>query len=88
MSTMLSVRLDRKTEGLLGRLARKKGRRKSDVVREALLALADKEALSLEPARPYDALAHLIGSVRGGRPDLSARTGERFRRLLATRRRR
>jgi hypothetical protein len=88
MSTMLSVRLDRKTEGLLGRLAREKGRRKSDVVRDALLALASKEALSPEPTRPYDALAHLIGSVRGKRPNLSTRTGARFRSLLAERRRR
>lgn len=88
MSTMLSVRLDRQTEGLLGRLARKKGRRKSDVVRDALLALASKEALSPEPARPYEALAHLLGSVRGRRPNLSTGTGARFRRLLAERQRR
>ena len=88
MSTPLSVRLDRKTEGLLDRLARKKGRRKSDVVRDALLALAGKEGLSSEPTRPYDALAHLIGSVRVGRPNLSEQTGARFRRLLAERRRR
>ena len=87
MSTMLSVRLDRKTEGLLGRLAKKKGRRKSDIVREALLALADKEALAPEPVRPGEALAHLIGTVRGGRPGLSTRTGEAFRRLLEERRR-
>ena len=88
MSTMLSVRLDRKTESLLGQLARKKGCRKSDVVRDALLALASKEALSPEPTRPYDALAHLIGSVRGERPSLSTQTGARFRRLLVERRKR
>ena len=87
MSTVLSVRLDRKTEELLGRLARKKGRRKSDIVREALLVLADKEALASKPVSPYEALAHLIGTVRGGRPDLSNRTGEAFRRLLEERRR-
>ena len=88
MSTMLSVRLDRKTEALLGRLAGKRGRRKSDVVRDALLALASKEALAPEPKRPYDALAHLIGSIRGERPNLSTRTGVRFRRLLAQRQKR
>jgi Arc/MetJ-type ribon-helix-helix transcriptional regulator len=71
----------------LGRLARKKGRRKSDVVREALLALADKEAWSPEASRPYEALAHLIGTIRGGRPTLSARTGARFKKLLRRRRR-
>jgi len=87
LSTVLSVRLDRETEGLLGRLAKKKGRRKSDVVREALIALADRESLATEPDRPYQALAHLIGTVRGDRSDLSARTGEAFRRLLAGRRR-
>ena len=32
-----------------------------------------------EPPRPYEAIADLIGCVKGGPPDLSQNTGEKFR---------
>jgi len=32
--------------------------------------------------RPYETIADLIGCVRGGPPDLSENTGEKFRELL------
>ena len=35
-----------------------------------------------EPPRPYEAIADLIGCVKGGPPDLSENTGEKFRELL------
>lgn len=38
-----------------------------------------------EHPRPYEAIADLIGCVRGGPPDLSERTGENFRELLTQR---
>jgi len=84
---LLTVRVDVKTERLLQRLARKRGRTKSEVIRDAIGVLA-KEVEAQEVAeRPYDQVRDLIGSVQGGPADLSVRTGEAFRRLLAGRRR-
>ena len=83
-----SVRLDPKTESLINRLARKTGRTKSGVIREALIALTRAEVGAESHTRPYEAVAHLIGCARGGPKDLSERTGEKLRRLLLTRPRR
>lgn len=79
----ISVRLDPKTESLVNRLAKQTGRTKSEVIREALMALfrAEGEARS----NPYEAIAHLIGCARGGPTDLSERTGEKLRKLLLAR---
>jgi hypothetical protein len=82
------IRLDPKTERLLNRLARRKGRTKSVVIREALVALARVEGVAETPASPYEAIAHLIGCARGGPKDLSERTGEKVRKLLLARARR
>lgn len=50
------------------------------------LRLRDDGVVELAPEResprPYEAIADLIGCVKGGPPDLSKRTGERFRELL------
>ena len=75
-----SVRLDARTEGLVRRLARKTGRTKSQVIRDAIarLASADKE----ESRTPFDTIKHLVGCAAGGPPDLSERTGEKLRQLL------
>jgi len=78
----MSVRLDAKTERLVERLAQKKGQTKSEVVREAIGALAEQTNGSDRATHPYDAVKDLIGCVRGGPRDLSVRTGEKFRRLL------
>ena len=84
----LSVRLDASTEQLVERLARKRRQTKSEVVRDAIGMLAQQEKGSNEKKRPYDLIAHLIGCVRGGPPDLSVRTGEKFKQLLIGRRKR
>lgn len=78
----LSVRLDPGTERLVERLARKRKQTKSEVIRDALGALAAQEKGSDGKKRPYDLIADLIGCVRGGPRDLSVRTGEKFARLL------
>jgi len=76
-----SVRLDAKTESLLGRLARQKRLTKSAVIREAVLRFAREEAA--QPRKtPFEAAAHLIGSVKGLPPDLSEPTGGRFYKML------
>jgi hypothetical protein len=83
----LSVRMDARTESLLGRLARKRRQTKSEVIRDAIGVLAKQEEKGTEKKRPYDLVAHLIGCVKGGPRDLSVRTGEKFRQMLVERRR-
>ena len=61
---------------------------KSQAIREAVRAFADREDPAPEARRPYDALKHLIGCARGGPPDLSSRTGEAFRERLEAKRKR
>ena len=80
----VSVRLDPKTEELVNRLARKKGRTKSEVIRQAIRVLAEGQE-GKKPSRPYDAISHLIGCARGGPRDLSEQTGIKFRQLLLKR---
>jgi hypothetical protein len=81
----LSVRLDAKTESLIGRLARKRGQTKSEVIRDAIGAFARQEQKAAGEKRPYDLVAHVIGCVKGGPRDLSVRTGEKFRQMLLER---
>ena len=76
-----SVRLDVKTQRALDRLARSKSTSKSEIVREAIELLAEKEA-----PRPYERGADLIGCVAGGPPDLSEGSGSKFRQLLTRKR--
>jgi hypothetical protein len=83
----LTVRIDIKTERLIERLARKRGRSKSEVVRDAIDVLAREIQRQEKNERPYDAVRDLIGSIRGGPSDLSMRTGELFRQMLHAKRR-
>lgn len=84
----VSVRLDAKTEALIGRLARKRRQTKSDVIRDAIGRLAKDEKDADGKKRPYDLVAHLIGCVKGGPPDLSTRTGEKFYQILVSKKER
>ena len=84
----LTVRLDPKTERLIQRLARKRGRSKSEVIRDAIDILAKRAQEQEQTERPYEAVRDLIGSVRGGPSDLSKQTGDRFLRMLQDRPRR
>jgi hypothetical protein len=78
----MSIRIDLKTQRLVARLARRSGRTKSDVVREAIAELAAREEGSAEHETPYDKVKHLLGCVKDAPPDLSERTGDRFHRML------
>lgn len=82
-----SVRMDAETQRLLEDLARERGSTKSEIVREAVRLAARRRPRSRIAESPYDAFRGVIGSVRGGPPDLSERTGGRFRKLLLDRRR-
>jgi hypothetical protein len=82
-----SVRMDAETERLLEDLARERGSTKSEIVREAVRLAARRRPRTRIAKPPDDAFRGIIGSVRGGPPDLSERTGERFRKRLLDRRR-
>ena len=81
----VSVRLDAKTESLIGRLARKRRQTKSEVIRDAIGVLANQEDKGAEKKRPYDLVAHLIGCVKGGPRNLSVDTGKKFHDMLIER---
>jgi Arc/MetJ-type ribon-helix-helix transcriptional regulator len=74
MDDQITVRLPAALGRTLRRSARRLGRRPSDVVRTAL------ETFLLEPAptssKPAERVAHLIGSLASGRPDLADRHRE------------
>ena len=82
----MSVRMDAETERLLENLARERGSTKSEIVREAVRLAARRRSRSRTAERPYDAFRGIMGSVRGGPPGLSERTGKRVRKLLLDRR--
>lgn len=84
----LTVRIDPKTERLIQRLARKRGRSKSEVIRDAIDILAKHAQEQEKTESPFEAVRDLVGSVRGGPSDLSERTGDRFRKMLQDRPRR
>ena len=81
----LSLRLDADTERLVNRLARRRGQSKSEVLREALRALAREQRASRSGPTLYDAIAHHIGCFDSGGMNLSDKTGRRFTALLAER---
>ena len=68
----LSVRLDAKTESLIGRLARRRRQSKSEVIRDAIGVLAKQEEKDTKKKRCVDS----------GGANLSRNTGEKFSKLL------
>ncbi|HEY7817208.1 MAG TPA: ribbon-helix-helix protein, CopG family [Vicinamibacteria bacterium] len=86
MRTSITIRLDVETQRIVERIARRRKQSRSQVVRDAITALAEKERPS--GRTPYDTIAHLVGIVQGGPSDLSESTGEKFTKLLRDRKRR
>lgn len=83
----LSVRLPRTKQVALARLAKTKGRSKSDLIRDAIdLLLESTAAKSETPLSAYQSIVHLIGcGASGGRETLSENTGRRFAALVRER---
>ena len=81
----VSVRLDAKTESLIGRLARKRRQTKSEVIRDAIGVLANQEDKGAKGKRPYDLVAHLIGCVKGGPRNLSVDASKKSHDMLIER---
>jgi predicted DNA-binding protein len=75
---MATVRLDINTEAALKRLAARRGQTKSEVIRDAIVRLAEEE----EYPSAYERFRPFIGIVEGGDPELSQNTSKRFRELL------
>lgn len=83
----LSVRMDEETRKVLDRIARSKGIARSEVIRRGIRLVAEQEGIgTVTPA--IEQIRHLVGSVGGGPSDLSSKTGERFRELISSRRKR
>lgn len=83
----VSVRLDDETEKMLDRISRLKRMPRSEVIRRGIRLMAREEGIDRDGVNVAEQLEPLIGSVTGGPPALSERTGDRFRELLSVRRR-
>ncbi|MEX2147207.1 MAG: CopG family transcriptional regulator [Candidatus Rokuibacteriota bacterium] len=81
-----TVRLDAATLRMMGRLARRRGLTKSQLIREAIQRLGEAEGSEAPAESVYDAMEHAIGCWDSGGAQLSERTGERFTGLLRARR--
>lgn len=81
----MSLRLDDDTERLVARLARRRRQTKSEVLREAIRALAREHQSAPSGPTLYDAIAHHIGCFDSGGMNLSTRTGRRFTALVRER---
>ena len=82
-----SVRLDPKTQRVIRELARRTGRTQSEVIRDAIHRLAAAESEERRGQTAFELWKDAIGCAEGGPPNLSERTGERFRSLLLAKRR-
>jgi predicted DNA-binding protein len=78
-----SVRLPRAKQAALARLAKAKGRSKSDLVRDAIDLLIEGGPKAQGAGTAYELLAPQIGcGDTGGRETLSEQTGRRFTALV------
>ncbi len=82
-----SVRLDPETESVVRRLARKTGRTKSSIIREAILKMAEDTIRPTSGSTLYDKMADLLGVGHGGPSDLASRSEEILRNVFAQRKR-
>jgi heat shock protein HtpX len=83
MASPVTLRLDQETRRRIARIARQRRVSASQVIREAIEALVNRHETT---ASPYEAMADLIGVVRGGNPKRSTQTGRQLATLLAGRR--
>jgi len=81
----ITVRLLRAQQAALARLTKTRGQTKSDVVRDAIELLLEREAAEREPMGSHETVAHLIGCANSGKEVLSESTGRRFAALMKER---
>jgi predicted DNA-binding protein len=85
MAAPMSVRLGEETRRRVARIARRKGASPATILRKVIEEWAEQEE---SVYRPYDAIADLIGVVRGGDPTRSTWSSAKIARLLKNRRKR
>jgi len=78
----LSIRLDARTASAIDRITALTGKKKSEIVREAIAGYVDEVDKKSKGERPYDMMAPDIGSFDSGGMQLSTRTGEKFTEML------
>ena len=83
-----SVRLDPETELLLKRLARRSGRSKSEILRDALDRMAERSATEADETSVYSLIPDLVGAAGEGPADLARRHKQAYRDSLARKHRR
>ncbi len=83
-----TVRLDPETLRLMQRLARRSGRTKSEIIRDAIRRLGNGEGATRRGRTAYEAMEHALGCCDSGGARLSEQTGKKFRALLVARRER
>lgn len=81
----MTIRLDTSTRRRLASVAKRRGRTASALARDALEAWLASEA-GVGGGGPYEAVADLIGCVRGGDPGRSTRGGRAIAAALRARR--
>jgi hypothetical protein len=81
-----SVRLDPRIESIVARMARRRGRTRSEVIREAILALHAAETTPGGGPTPFQLIEGSVGIAHSGGRQLSRDTGKKFREVLAARR--
>ncbi len=81
-----TIRLDPEAESIVQRLARKTGRTKSSIIREAILRMAEQNTRPRPGSTLYEKMADLVGIGHGGPSDLAARSEEILRTLFTRRR--
>jgi hypothetical protein len=82
MNMAMSLRLDPETEALLERLAKTRGRTKSDVLRDALHRMADEDIGKSTDNGPWSLVSDLIGIADDGPQDLARNHKQVFRELV------
>jgi len=82
---LTTVRLDPRTTALVERLARRTRRTKSQLIRDAITHLAAAEAETTAVGSAYEAMESGLGCWDSGGAELSERTGQRVKALLARR---
>lgn len=78
---MATVRLDVTTETALKLLATRRGQTKSEVIRDAILRLAEAEPDG-KPLTAFRRLQPFVGIVDSGGKQLSTETGKKVREIL------
>ena len=78
---MLSVRIDAETAAALDRMIAGTGMSKSELISDAIATYGARIGIP-RSERPYDKMAHLIGSIDSGGMQLSTDTGRKYSEAL------